>query len=76
MHQLPRSGADLGFLEWWGCNTNAHKNFRPRPLNKNHTHFNHLKLPSNTESYIMPSRHSNKSGCTTAHLESCFTPNV
>ena len=30
---LVATGADLGFLEWWGCKTNARENFRPRPLN-------------------------------------------
>ena len=27
------AGADLGILEWWSCNDNAHKNFKPRPFN-------------------------------------------
>ena len=26
-------GVDLGFLEWWGCNTNMCKTFRTRPFN-------------------------------------------
>jgi hypothetical protein len=42
--ELAASGADLGILEWWGCKENAreaHAKFlKPRPFNKNHTHFN------------------------------------
>ena len=26
------TGADLGFLEWWGCNTMCVKNFGPHAL--------------------------------------------
>ena len=50
-HREPSSsGMDLGFLEWWGCNSNVcearAKKFRPRPLNYNHTYFNCLVLPT------------------------------
>ena len=35
MHTIP--GVDLGFLKWWGCNTNVRKarakEFVPHPLN-------------------------------------------
>ena len=73
------AGADLGFLEWRDCKykraRSARENFKSRPLNKNHTPFNYLALPS-PSTVLCPSKHSNKcktSGCTTACLESGFT---
>ena len=64
----PTAGADLGFLEWWGCNSNAREKYL------GHAHLIKTTSISITSRYLalsLPSRHSDKcktSGFTTASL--------